>query len=223
MRKYTPQVEFKQTRYGSNHWIGFSPKLNRNVNLYSDLEYANWIFVETNPEIISFCEQPAKAFSIIDGKPKTSIIDMWILRKDGTEAFIEVKYARDLDFSNPKNEKVRKQILCQQQWCEENGFEHLVHTEEFLYESPYFIENMKIILAHIRDNKFPDELKYKRLQNALNNKKSTIRRVKDSLCNQQWVTSSIYHLIYAGLWNAELRIAPLTDLTEVECYEQKES
>jgi hypothetical protein len=31
-------------------------------------------------------------------------------------------------------------VLCQKQWCSENGYEHIVHTEKFLYESPYFIE-----------------------------------------------------------------------------------
>lgn len=221
--KYTPIIKFKQTRYGSNHWIGFSPKLKRDVNLYSDLEYANWIFVETNPQIITFCEQPVQAHSIVDGRLKTSIIDMWIRRIDGSEAFIEVKYQSDLDPNNPRNDKTLKQILCQKQWCAENGYEHIVHTDKFLYESPYFIENMKIILSNVRDNPFPDELKLKRLHNALGNGKKTIRTIKNEIDNQPWVAAAIYSLISAGLWRAELKNAPITDFTEVELNEQKES
>lgn len=221
--KYTPIIKFKQTRYGSNHWFGFSPKLQRDVNLYSNLEYANWIYVETNPQIITFCEQPAEMHSIVDGKLKTSIIDMWIQRIDGSEAFIEVKYESDIDPTNPKNDKTLKQILCQKQWCAENGFEHILQTEKFLYESPYFIENMKIILTNVRDSPFPDELKLKRLRNVMGHSKTSIRNIKKEIDNQPWVAAAIYHLIFAGLWRAELKGAPLTDLTEVESNEQKEN
>lgn len=82
---------------------------------------------------------------------------------------------------------------------------------------------MKIILTHVRDSPFPDELKLKRLQNVLSHRKTTIRSIKNEIDNQPWVAAAIYHLIFAGLWRGELKSAPLTDLTEVECNEQKES
>lgn len=98
-----------------------------------------------------------------------------------------------------------------------------MHTEEFLYESPYLIENMKIILSNVRETPFPDGLKLKRLHNVLNEGKKTIRMIKNEIDNQQWVAASIYHLISAGIWTAEFKKAPLTNLTEAGINEQKES
>ena len=45
-------------RFGNNIWISYSPKLNRNITLYSDLEYDHWILIENDKNIKSFCEQP---------------------------------------------------------------------------------------------------------------------------------------------------------------------
>jgi hypothetical protein len=82
---------------------------------------------------------------------------------------------------------------------------------------------MKIILSNVRDNPFPDELKMRRLHNVLGQSKKTIRMIKNEIDNQPWAAAAIYHLISAGIWHAELKNAPLTDLTEVELNEQKES
>lgn len=65
-------------KYGSNYWVGYSYKLRRHVHFYSDLEYENWILVETNPEVEVFCEQPLRIQYFLDGKKSESIFDMWI-------------------------------------------------------------------------------------------------------------------------------------------------
>ncbi len=45
-------------KYGNNRMIVYSPKLQRQVTLYSNLEYYCYLMLEFDSEIINFCEQP---------------------------------------------------------------------------------------------------------------------------------------------------------------------
>ena len=83
-------------RFNNNLWQVYSPKVDRVVNLYSDLEYDHWVLVETDPQIRLFCEQPRKIDVVIAGKSVSSIFDMWIERVTGEEEYREVKYADDV-------------------------------------------------------------------------------------------------------------------------------
>ncbi|MED0708838.1 DDE-type integrase/transposase/recombinase [Aneurinibacillus aneurinilyticus] len=56
--KFQPVPLKRNAHYGSNYWEVYSPKIKRNVHLFSDLEYDHWVSVETNPQIKAFCEQP---------------------------------------------------------------------------------------------------------------------------------------------------------------------
>ena len=53
---YTPLIKTRTGRYGNNHWLVFSPKLKRDVNLFSDLEFDNWVLIETDPTVVTFCD-----------------------------------------------------------------------------------------------------------------------------------------------------------------------
>ncbi|MEC0232185.1 PDDEXK family nuclease [Paenibacillus alba] len=100
---YTPIPIKRSSRYGNNYWVSFSRKLNRNVRLFSDLEYDHLVIVETNPLITSFCEQPLRIHQQMDEGIVETIFDMWTLDRDGIETFVEVKYAQELDPRNPKS------------------------------------------------------------------------------------------------------------------------
>ncbi|WP_165264034.1 hypothetical protein [Paenibacillus sp. M-152] len=56
----------------------------RNIELYSDLEFDHWLTVKTNQEVITYCEQPLKISYVLKGQLRTSIFDMWILNRDGS-------------------------------------------------------------------------------------------------------------------------------------------
>lgn len=83
---YKPINMKRSTKFGSNYWEVSSPKLKRIVRLFSDLEYKNWILIEMNPQIISFCEQQLTIKGYIDRKLKKFIFGMWVLYDD-TEEF----------------------------------------------------------------------------------------------------------------------------------------
>ncbi|MEI4620242.1 TnsA endonuclease N-terminal domain-containing protein [Bacillus cereus] len=108
---YKPLVTNVSKKYGNNRWVTYSSKLQREVFLFSDLEYEHWLMVESNPKIINFCEQPLVMTACINGKSVTSIVDMWVKYSDGSEEFIEIKYSSDLI-----KQKVINQIFTQKYW-----------------------------------------------------------------------------------------------------------
>lgn len=63
---YKPLITSASKRYGNNRWETFSNKLKRNVYLFSDLEYQHWLQIETDPNIIDYCEQAIK-MEILEG------------------------------------------------------------------------------------------------------------------------------------------------------------
>ena len=69
--KYTPEEMPRGTHYGNNYYEVFSPKLRRTVRLFSNLEYNNYLSLEINPEVVSFCEQPYRAIIDFGGDKKT--------------------------------------------------------------------------------------------------------------------------------------------------------
>ncbi|XQY93689.1 TnsA endonuclease N-terminal domain-containing protein [Metabacillus sp. HB246100] len=135
---YKPLITDGSRKYGNNRWLTYSSKLKRNVYLFSDLEYEHWLLVESNPQIVEFCEQALLMEVVLNGKIQTSIIDMWVKYGNGKEEFLEIKYSSDLS-----KEKVINQIAIQKSWCKENGFQHHVRTEEYIRVNKLLLSNIK--------------------------------------------------------------------------------
>ncbi len=169
---YYPINIERAKKYGSNYWEVFSPKVNRIVRCYSDLEYEYYILIETNPNIIAFCEKPLKISYNLDGINIESMIDMWVKYKDGTEYFINTKYSSELDPSNPKFERSIRQTKSQQLWCNENGFNYEIKTEIHIRDNPLYIANMKTILSYLKRNLHPIETDILYIEKAIYEKNS---------------------------------------------------
>jgi hypothetical protein len=148
LRHTKPVWNPRRGRYGSNLWQVFSPKINRKVKLYSDLEYYHWILVEATPEIIAFCEQPIKVISLVDGKDGGSYIDMWVKWNTGREEYREVKYAMELN-DIIKKPRLQRQLEIQQSWCARHGAVHKIITDEEIFANALLLRNWKLILTHI--------------------------------------------------------------------------
>lgn len=147
---YTP-VEMKRSmKYGNNYWEAYSPKIGRNVRFFSDLEYDNWLHIETNPEIVDFCEQPLKIQVIFEGKPVESIFDMWVQYRDNTEEFMEVKYNAELIGESSKSLRSKRQIQVQKKWCTEHQYNYSVKTDMEIRASLTHLNNLKQIIGQVR-------------------------------------------------------------------------
>jgi len=62
-------------KYWSNLWDVYSPKLNRDITLYSDLEYYTWVYIESDAKVIGFCPQPVYAHNQYNGQTLSSLLD----------------------------------------------------------------------------------------------------------------------------------------------------
>ena len=69
------------THYGNNYWVFQSRKLGRRVTAFSNLEYANLLSLEMNPEVVHDCEQPCKQSVLVDGKHRETVFDVYVVYK----------------------------------------------------------------------------------------------------------------------------------------------
>lgn len=143
---YNPIIQNGSKKFGNNRWKSYSIKIQRDVFLFSDLEYDNWLLNECNPKVITFCEQPFEILIPYKSQIRKSIPDMWILYDNGDEEIVEVKYASELEKT-----KVIEQIEIQQQWCKERNIKHRVATDENIRKSKLLLSNNKFIIKMLKN------------------------------------------------------------------------
>lgn len=197
---YIP-IEMKRSmKYGSNYWEVYSPKIGRKVKFFSDLEYDNWLHIETNPNIISFCEQPLKIRVYDNQKFKESIFDMWVLYKDNTEEFMEIKYQSELKGLSKRSNRSINQIKIQKKWCLENNYKYSVITDKEIRKDPIYLNNLKQIISQVRDLSNIRESDITKITDCLLNEQRSIRYLveKTGLSNS-YIIQIVCKLIYTGI------------------------
>ncbi|XOJ01493.1 Tn7 transposase TnsA N-terminal domain-containing protein [Paenibacillus polymyxa] len=154
--KYEPIKVPRGKKYGSNYWIPRGNKVGkRTLELYSDLEFEHWLTVETNSDVITYCEQPLEVTYLRNERIHKSIFDMWILNRDYSETFVEVKYERELTSTEPKYDRTKRQIEAQQEWCRKNNVTYEVRTEKTIRKGRHSIENRIAITSAVLNSKKP--------------------------------------------------------------------
>ncbi len=217
MLEYSPVKMRRSMKYGSNYWVGFSYKQQRYVHFYSDLEYENWILVETNPEVEAFCEQPLRIQYLLEGKKVESVFDMWIRWKDGKQSFCEIKYSTELDKENKKYERTLKQIQVQEDWCKMNGYSHEVLTELVIRKNQVLLDNKRQIIPYTREFNSYNLQDHEPILAVLKSGKSTVKQLfeKLSFLSNQQIYTSLFYLIYHGKVNANIDCEIIGTFTEV--------
>lgn len=143
----TPIEEPRSKYFGKNYLAVYSRKLDRVVHFFSILEYYNFLTLEMNPEVISFCEKPKQIEVIIDGKMKTVTFDMWVKYNNDTEEMQEIMYAQSKDKNNTR---LPEQIIRKQNWCLESNISFRIITEKELMSSQILITNLARLAAKNR-------------------------------------------------------------------------
>lgn len=195
---------WEQTRgcYGSEYWEVYSPKLGRDVRLYSNVEWMHWLLLEADPNVIAFCEQPLRMLGVA-GQKGDSYIDIWVLFADGSEEYREIKLSKDIN-----SERSRRQISIQKKWCERNDFVHRVVTDADLKDFKVQIENCKEYIGFI-----PHKISYrhKELQKSIADIVACHGsiKIKDLLKifvgpGEQKILSAIFTLIHLGVLHAPM-------------------
>lgn len=141
-RHIVPITTYRRHHYLNDIWIVRSPKMNRRMQLDSDLEYLNWDDIEGTPEVVALCEHPTIAEARIDEKDHKSVIDMYKQFADGSEEYIEVKYDEDLE-----KEETKLQIAVQVAHAERLNVKHVVRTSSELASLEMKLRNWKRIIG----------------------------------------------------------------------------
>ena len=216
MKKYLYEKPLEMprgTHFGSDYWITYSKKINRRVQCYSMLEFANFLSLEMNPNIEYFCEQPVR-IELVDMPGQSSVIDFWVLYKDDTSEYQEVKYTKDLE-SN-ENDRIRKQITLQKEWCKRNNQKYEIRTEKELL-NPNVFNNLKQLHfwnSHSEQLSAPD-LTFLRCLKS-NNNKLTIQELNNLLnYSLRTLYETIATQMYLGYITLDLETRPLDKNTEV--------
>ncbi|QDX94073.1 hypothetical protein EEL30_18345 [Brevibacillus laterosporus] len=213
----TPVPMKRSNKFGSNYWYVYSPKINRMVQLFSDLEYDHWLLIEGNPMIKKFCEQPKKIRVLVNGLYVTSIFDMWIQRFDGSQSFIEIKYLQDLNSTNPMSTRSIRQTTVQQKWCEENGYEYTLLTEQEIRSNTFLLDNLKTIIPFLRPNLITNEVDHRTINQIIGNQRLTIKQIRENCkhLSALRINQTLYRMIYLGEINSDISEKALSLATEV--------
>lgn len=205
-----------QSRYGNNRWIAFSPKLRRNVTLYSDLEYDHWVLVEATPSIKSFCEQPRRIRVQLPSGLVTTVFDMWVLWEAGRQEYREVKYLREL-LRATLGSRTHRQIEAQKKWCGLCKIDHTVMTDEVIRACPLLLSNWKFILSHLAcTQQFNLKIYIDDIGSwFLNTGGGTLKEIEASFphVDQSLVRSAVFTLLHSGRLRAPLGVKPLNTST----------
>jgi len=147
---YIEPVQPKGKQY-INRWDSYSPRLDRDVLLYNDLLYDFWALIETDPSVETFCERPLKIKQLVDGNIIESTFDMWVRYKDGNEIFFGIKYSKAKASNKLENSSSRK-LEAQRLWCEKQGYNYLVRTDQHIRENKIFLANMKALIPYLKQH-----------------------------------------------------------------------
>ncbi|WP_438832792.1 TnsA endonuclease N-terminal domain-containing protein [Streptococcus pluranimalium] len=147
-------VKLSATRaYGNNRYIAYSSKLEREVVLYSNLEYYCFLLLEFNNDVVFYCEQPDLNISrVIDGKVINSIVDFITIDSEET-TIIECKPSSELD-----NPKVIRQIQIQKEWSFSNNIKHKIFTEKSVKNQKILLSNLKILHTALKQYSLEEQL-----------------------------------------------------------------
>ncbi|BFT72340.1 hypothetical protein [Paenibacillus sp. P36] len=212
---YTPVMN---ENLGSNRWHVFSKKIQREVRLKGDLEYDNWVLIETDPLVLTFCEKPKEIIYSLNGKPIKSVFDMWIKWKDGKEEFVAVNYSYEIDIDHKRHrisaiEKVNSQRL----WCEDHSILYTVNRENEIRKNQILLENKKLLLSYMSQTNKADEEIMNAITHKIKSGCTNLYQIENELVqfHKAKVRRLTYNFIVDGIIESNIDRIPLGRATEV--------
>lgn len=215
--KYTPIEMPRGTHYGNNYYEVYSSKVKRIVKLFSNLEYYNFLSLEMNPDVRSFCEQPLRVPITMEGETRNVIFDMYVEYVDGSSEFQEVKYESELNGEDEKSKRSREQIRREKIWCVENGHEFSVRTEKEIISGRSTTANLNVMAARVRRYTPLDDYYDRRIEKALaDDKYLQFGEMKErELLPEGKELEHLCYLYAKGIVTFDIDNRPISDQTKI--------
>ena len=186
------------------------------------LEYANFITLEMNYNVEYFCEQPLKIWDESSSSKRSSIFDFWVQYRDGVSEFQEIKYSSELMTSTDSALRSQHQIELQQNWCNANGHNFRVVTEEELYKGQFSFQNLRSLQSHLLRHHQSDDIGIRKLYKMLDDGPLTLGEIRSlELFPKDNVLSYLASQFYLGNIEIDINNRPLDNYTDVKLCDTK--
>lgn len=199
-----------------NYWSRYSPKLHRHIVFNSLMEYRNWLIIECNPYVKCFKEYPLDVQIPYEDHSVTITFDMWVQYLGGEEELIQLHY----DDNFLRNTSLAfYELNIVEEWCRENDYTYSLISNEGIYANETYLKNLETIITAV-------ELLQKNFDLALEHELLEFitieERTIEQLCqitnrNRVDVQHMICWLLYTGVCNTELLVAPINDKSIIRC------
>lgn len=220
-----PIVMKRASHYGSSYYRMYSQKLNRIVEFFSELEYYNFLTLEMNYEVLTFCEQPYEISIIMDNQVKKAVFDMWVKYTNGTEEFQEVKYSKELLGPDSASLRSQEQIRREKRWCADNGINFSLRTEKEICTGRFTMKNLSIMAARNRRYIPRDSNYYNAIILDLLKEHKCItvgRLIENEALPINYELEHLCYMFYQGFITMNIQDRPFDLKTEVSLCQQKE-
>jgi len=121
----------------------YGPKIGRNLTLFGETAVRAWTLLESDPQILSYCERPI----VIDHAKPKRVIDFWARRGNRDELWILLK---DSEIEAQDGNSFRSPSF--QQWVASNDFELKLIDPGDLYNENFYFGNWGVILRYLSQN-----------------------------------------------------------------------
>lgn len=142
-RSFLRQAVRERGRRAHNLWYHYSPRLQRDVILKSDVEFAHFCWVEADPQVSRYQLEPPAVTVVVGTEAVRTRFDAFVEFRAAPPELREIKVAEE-----SLSESEVKQKAAQVQAATDAGFRYVRITKQDLAPHALLIRNWRCALAH---------------------------------------------------------------------------
>ena len=191
----------------------YSPRMRRDIILPSELEYWNFILLESDPSVLSVDYSPPKKIALVGDDVHGTVLDAVVAFRDGTIEWREVKYSDDDQTRTVHQQQAQEEAAYQ----EGAIYRRFTEREIFSCGSTKLLNWMEIVawLSAVRDRPTLEfDLAVTRLLKE--NGSATISEIQalaDSRSSSACYVAAAFKKLQDGYCFSDLDMRPLTENT----------
>ena len=219
-----PVMIIRKDDYGKNYYEVYSKKINRIVQLFSHIRYANFLTLEMNPSVKKFCERPLELEVQLEGKIQKTVIDFWVKYKDESEEMQVIEHLDEHHQEDGSSTYDQEMLRRKKKWCEENNIKFTVRNANDINEGRFYIRNLEYLSAKSRRYIPLDDNYYRKLViNTLKHYKqiSIANLIKLECLPCEHELDYLSYLYYEGVITMDISNRPIDGSMEVSIWQPR--